>query len=301
MKAFVAVTDHHWFRFLRQRPELTEVNFWQPSGGRPFRALDVGEPFLFKLHHPEDFIVGGGFFAHWTQLPVSVAWDAFGAKNGAESPAAMRELAARYREAPDAREDYVVGCIVLQDPFFFDERNWIPAPEDFHPNVSFGKGYDLRARDGSALWESVMGRHGVRGSGSQLGIFAEPVLVRSRMGEGTFRVLVTDAYDRRCAVTGEAALPVLEATHVRPVREGGVHQVRNGILLRSDLRRLFDRGYLTITPKHRVRVSPRLAKEFGGGESYAGLDGAEVRLPHVAGDRPEPTLLAWHSESVFRG
>lgn len=34
MRAFVGVTDGDWFRFLRARPELDEVNFWQPGGGR---------------------------------------------------------------------------------------------------------------------------------------------------------------------------------------------------------------------------------------------------------------------------
>jgi putative restriction endonuclease len=34
--------------------------------------------FLFKLHSPVDFIVGGGVFAHASILPVSPAWDAFG-------------------------------------------------------------------------------------------------------------------------------------------------------------------------------------------------------------------------------
>jgi len=36
------------------------VNFWQPSGKQQFRALAPGELFLFKLHSPDNFIVGGG-------------------------------------------------------------------------------------------------------------------------------------------------------------------------------------------------------------------------------------------------
>jgi putative restriction endonuclease len=63
-------------------PGIDEVNFWQPGGGTPFRALESGEPFLFKLHSPHDYIVGGGFFAHSTSLPVSLAWEVFGEKNG---------------------------------------------------------------------------------------------------------------------------------------------------------------------------------------------------------------------------
>src|SRR5436190_1476722 len=39
MRAYVGVTDRDWYRFLLARPELDEVNFWQPSGGR-----DLDEP-----------------------------------------------------------------------------------------------------------------------------------------------------------------------------------------------------------------------------------------------------------------
>ena len=64
MRAYVAVTDRDWYRFLRDRPDLDAVNFWQPGGSRQFRSLKPGEPFLFKLHYPENKIVGGGMFAH---------------------------------------------------------------------------------------------------------------------------------------------------------------------------------------------------------------------------------------------
>jgi putative restriction endonuclease len=37
-----------------------EVNFWQPNSLRTFRALGEGELFLFKLHAPQNYIVGGG-------------------------------------------------------------------------------------------------------------------------------------------------------------------------------------------------------------------------------------------------
>jgi putative restriction endonuclease len=32
MKIYIGVTDSDWYRFLRSRPELDEVNFWQPGG-----------------------------------------------------------------------------------------------------------------------------------------------------------------------------------------------------------------------------------------------------------------------------
>src|SRR4051812_36273343 len=78
----VAVTDSDWFEHLRRRPDLPEVNFWAPSAN-PFRALQPGELFLFKLHAPRNYIVGGGVFAYANMLPCSLAWEAFGEANGA--------------------------------------------------------------------------------------------------------------------------------------------------------------------------------------------------------------------------
>ena len=83
----IAVTDGDWFDLLRQQPNLAEVNFWAPSSVG-FRALQPGEMFLFKLHAPRNYIVGGGIFAYATTLPCSLAWEAFREANGAnkESP-----------------------------------------------------------------------------------------------------------------------------------------------------------------------------------------------------------------------
>jgi putative restriction endonuclease len=72
MRLLVAITDSKWFDYLAElRPD--EVNFWQLSGSGSFRALSPGEPLLFKLHSPNDFIVGGGFFSHYAVLPASFA------------------------------------------------------------------------------------------------------------------------------------------------------------------------------------------------------------------------------------
>ena len=92
MNSFVGVTDDDWFAFLAAQEGLDEVNFWQPGGSHVFRALDPNELFLFKLHSPRNFIVGGGFFAHSTLCPVSLAWETFEKANGAESLDQLRVL-----------------------------------------------------------------------------------------------------------------------------------------------------------------------------------------------------------------
>ena len=55
MKFYVGITDGDWYRYLSSQTPLEEVNFRQPSGGRQFRVLQPGEPFLFKLHSPQNF------------------------------------------------------------------------------------------------------------------------------------------------------------------------------------------------------------------------------------------------------
>jgi putative restriction endonuclease len=305
VKAFVAVTDNDWLAFLSARPELEEVNFWTPSGV-PLARLQPGQPILFKLHAPQNRIAGGAFFAHFSELPVSLAWDTFGLANGAASFPEMRRRIERYRRIPpNPHEDYKVGCTILVDAFFFDQAHWIPTPQDFHPNVVRGKSYDLHQGSGRDLWEQVLGSRAlVRRAGAERvdgPMYGDGIVVRPRLGQGAFRVLVTDAYQRRCAVTGEKALPVLQAAHIRPVSEGGVHSLDNGLLLRSDVHALYDRGYVTVTPDLTFRVSRWLKDDFDNGEPYYPLSGSRIWTPSDEASRPATDLLEWHADTVFKG
>jgi putative restriction endonuclease len=128
----------------------------------------------------------------------------------------------------------------------------------------------------------------------------DPQLVRPRLGQGTFRIAVSDAYGKACAITNEHSLPVLEAAHIQPYGKHGPHEVSNGLLLRSDIHRLFDDGWVTVTPDFHFVVSRRLREEFDNGKTYYALDGNEIRLPRDPRDRPLPAFLQWHNEAVFR-
>src|SRR5882762_11934781 len=97
VRLVVAVTDGDWFDHLRVKSDLAEVNFWSPSATN-FRALEPGELFLFKLHSPRNFIVGGGVFAYANSLPCSLAWEAFGQANGTGSLGEMRSRIQKYRK-----------------------------------------------------------------------------------------------------------------------------------------------------------------------------------------------------------
>lgn len=309
MRFYVAVTDDDWFGYLSNGGPIDEVNFWQPSGGRQFRVLQPGEPFLFKLHSPKNYIVGGGFFSHFTILPVSFAWSTFTAKNGAQNEREMRARIARYRRVePSPFEDYEIGCILLQSPFFFPEDEWIPA-SDWAPNIVQGKSYDTEGETGLWIWQQIEDRLKLYAPSAPVTAeitreeprFGTPQLVLPRLGQGSFRVLVTDAYKRRCAFTGSPVLHVLEAAHIKPYGEGGPHSVTNGILFRQDVHTLFDRGYITVTPEYRLEVSRRIKEEFKNGHEYYSAHGKPIILPEATSLQPTAEFLNWHNQRVFLG
>jgi putative restriction endonuclease len=112
--------------------------------------------------------------------------------------------------------------------------------------------------------------------------------------------MVMDAYERRCAITGERTLPVLEAAHIWPFAAEKKHEVRNGILMRSDIHRLYDRGLVTVKPDLSFHVSPSIARDYFNGKVYYELDGKTIRAPRFESMLPDPESLAWHVSKVFR-
>ena len=305
MKLFVGVTNNEWFRLLAER-KPDEVNFWRPRSQMDFKALQPGDLFLFKLHSPFDFIAGGGVFVRHTFLPLPLAWQAFGDKNGVPDYDTFERRILEHRSPGELSRQ--IGCTILVEPFFWPREAWIPVPSDWSKNIVTGKGYPVTSATGAALWAEVQARL-ANVDPNPFGTavaepperYGAPVTIRPRLGQGAFRVEVTDAYERKCAITGEKTLPALEAGHIRPYAKNGPHEIRNGLLLRSDLHNLFDLGYLTVTLDYRVQVSRRIREEFQNGRHYYALHGQPLSvLPQHEPARPAPEFLEWH-HGIFKG
>ncbi|TDE33472.1 HNH endonuclease [Actinomadura sp. 6K520] len=310
MKVYVGVTDGEWSRFLAERPEINEVNFWRPSSANAFRVLSPGEPFFFKSHYPENRIVGGGVYSGFARLRASEAWALYGEGNGASSLELMRARINHYRrEGISPREDPVIGCVLLRDVRFFSVHQRMRPPVDFASNIVQGKSYDLGSVADiyyfQGLISQLLGQE-VNVDDSRTwhrpgAVYGDRRLTPQRLGQTAFKAVVLTAYEGHCAITGSKIRPVLQAAHVKPLPAGGEHRLDNGILLRSDVHTLFDRGYLGLDSKHRLLVSSRLRDEFGNGEQYYRQAGKQIRLPDRRADRPNAKFLEWHADVVFRG
>lgn len=321
MLGFIATTDQKWFEFLSTRPELDEVNFWAPSGRATLKSVPPGSPFLFKLKSPHHAIGGFGFLGPVTTVPMSLAWEAFGEKNGAPDLPTMAARIRKYRSRFDSIGsapgfDPPVGCRMILQPTFFKREDWVPAPHNWAMNIVQGKTYDLQRGEGLRVWEACVERLAalkrrlpepvVMDADQQGPRYGKKQIYRPRLGQGSFRLAVTDAYDRACAVTGEHSLPVLDSAHIQSYADGGPHEVSNGILLRADLHRLYDKGYVTVTPDYEFRVSGALKDEFENGRVYYELEEGlrergTILLPTQQSLHPDRERLAWHHEIRFRG
>jgi len=313
MRIFIAITDNNWYHLHASRTNVEEVNFWRPSPAANFVALQPGELMLFKLHAPLNFIAGGGFFTRFLHLPIDLAWDAFGEGNGVASLQEMRERISKYRHIKlNPGNNPNVGCIMLAEPFFWARELWIPTPPEFSRYNQQGQGFDSESGPGQSLWRAVSERLryapppdvntaiATMAAIESAGV-GRPKIVLPRLGQGSFRVLLTDFYDRRCALTGERTLPVLDAAHITPYCISKRHELSNGLLMRSDLHRLFDGGYLTVDPVERkVIVSNRIRQEFENGKEYYRLEGRVIREPHDLTIRPLSENLEYHAYNVFR-
>lgn len=314
MKFYLGVTDNNWYNYLSGiSPE--DINFWQPSGTFNFKVLSPGAPFLFKLKYPLNAIGGIGFFSSHTFLPVSVAWDTFKNRNGCYSFDEFKRMILNYR-SDKGNFNPTIGCIILTNPLFFVPEDWIEVPNDWGKSIVQGKSYETSEIVGRELWDKIELRlnkylitNSIDEGKSQL-ILEEPsspnygnsILTKVRLGQGAFRVLVTDAYFRRCSITGEKTLPVLEAAHIKPYAESGPHFISNGILLRSDLHKLFDNGYITITNNYNIEVSSRIKAEFENGKEYYQYHGKElIFLPSREIDKPNARYIDWHNSNIYRG
>ncbi|MEW6511719.1 MAG: HNH endonuclease [Bacteroidota bacterium] len=306
MKLYVGVTDNRWFTYnAERRPD--EVNFWRPGGRSGFAALEQGAPFLFKLHSPENFIAGGGFFYEFSKLPISLAWRVFGEKNGCPDLPALRKAIIKYKEnAPPPGTDPIIGCIVLAIPFFFPRELWIPPPLNFKPNTVQGKTYETSSGTGKRIWNEVLARLGTQPGYLEL----EPEIrkkgplyvVEGRIGQSGFRTSLIEAYHRRCAISQERTMPALEASHIKPYNQSGPNKVSNGLLLRADLHQIFDEGYITITTDFRIEVSKRIKQEYENGREYYRFNGLLLpNLPDSPHERPDRSFIQWHNENLFRG
>jgi hypothetical protein len=120
--------------------------------------------------------------------------------------------------------------------------------------------------------------------------------IKVRRGQREFRRKLLLAYESKCAVTECDCVDALDAAHIYPYRGTKTNLTDNGLIMRGDIHTLFDLYLLGIRPSdHRIVLAPKLRNG-----SYAGMDGARLRLPKHKADRPNRKALLLRYEEFER-
>ena len=309
MQFYLGVTDNQWFRTLRTQ-QATECNFWMPSG-QTFAALQPGQEFVFKLKAPMSMIGGGGTYVRSQQLPVRMAWEVFGSANGTQTFEGFQQKILGYRAKTDGPIDRnpMITCVVLEGTVFFRDADCFAVPTDWSSNIVTGKKHTTDNPIHAAVWQRYDGLRtmyrqyhpdkAMRQLVDEPARYGTDYTTAARLGQAAFRLDVLNAYNQRCAMTGEHTPLVLHAAHIKPYAAAGTHAVQNALLLRSDFHLLFDAGYLTVDDSYRIVVSPRIESEYANGVRYRDRAGQGIHLPQAIAARPDIAALRWHQDNVF--
>jgi putative restriction endonuclease len=272
----ISPTDIDWFYFLREVGYNSEINFWTPTPWN-ISKLSEGDKLYFMLKSPIRKIGGNGQFLKYINMTVDDAWNKFGRKNGCNSKQELIRRLDKYKSKRSSCEkgilDAQIGCLILNNVEFFDDNDFLDLKEhnvEFPINIVKIKYYEGNSlnNDAESFWDNF----------TLISETAEKtkknVKISERNGQGNFRAKITYAYSNRCCISGETTVELLEAAHIQPYIDERSNHVKNGLLLRADLHKLYDNGLMYIDDDFLIHISPQVKSNH-----YQNYNNKKIELP----------------------
>jgi integrase len=114
---------------------------------------------------------------------------------------------------------------------------------------------------------------------------------KKRESAQKFRRMIIKSYNGKCSITDEDTLEALEACHIQDYVNDNSNHHQNGILLRADLHKLYDKRLLLIDEDYRVKISNNITSDY-----YKQFDGMKLRLPKDEANNPSKKALIFHND-----
>lgn len=131
------------------------------------------------------------------------------------------------------------------------------------------------------------------------------VVVKQRINQNAFRIMILNNYNETCAITGINDSRLLIASHIIPWsdREDTRLNPENGICLSALYDKAFDKGLISISPDdYTVMVSTSLRDALTD-KAYKNhfeiIEHKKIFLPEE--HKPDTSFLQYHMENVFVG
>lgn len=128
-------------------------------------------------------------------------------------------------------------------------------------------------------------------------------IIKQRVNQSFFRSTILASYNLKCAITGLSISDFLIASHIVPWAKDKKNRLnpRNGICLNSIHDKAFDKGYITITPDFKVKLSPifhEYKKDSSISDFFLKYDNRKIALPDKFS--PSKEFLDYHYNEIFK-
>jgi len=128
-------------------------------------------------------------------------------------------------------------------------------------------------------------------------------IIKQRVNQNFFRSTILSSYNQKCCITGLNIPDFLVASHIKPWRADEVNRLNphNGLCLNSIHDKAFDKGFITVSPDYKIKVSKYFddyKKDTAVIEFFLKYENQSIILP----DRflPSKELLDWHYSTLFK-
>ncbi len=310
-KLLICRVPHNWYELIRANyitNGSAKVNVWYPSGAEheDFSVAEPGTPALFVLTDPNEreFIAGGGFFQRTEEMPLQKAWNLYGVRNGVMD---FEDFKARNRALGGKDEDPIV-CSVISGTFIFARTDAVYIPDEFQESFKTYERKELPMNEPICKYLSKVAlqrrnpelQEG-RSENDWPGIYVMASQRNSFSLSSLFQTRMMKLYDFKCAITGCTSRPVLDVAHIKTMFDDNFQSENNGIVMRTDLHRLFSQGYMTAFYNDKgeveLEVSDTLKDECA--DEYLKYQGTILSLPEDKIYWPSREYLEWHRKIRF--
>lgn len=128
-------------------------------------------------------------------------------------------------------------------------------------------------------------------------------IIKQRVNQNFFRSTILSSYNVKCCITGLSISEFLVASHIIPWKKDKNNRLNphNGLCLNSIHDKAFDKGFITITPDYKIKVS-KCFDDFKKDESvtdfFLKYENQSIILP----DRflPSKEFLDYHHHQIFK-
>ncbi|TDG35679.1 HNH endonuclease [Pedobacter changchengzhani] len=128
-------------------------------------------------------------------------------------------------------------------------------------------------------------------------------LIRVRVNQSFFRSTILASYNQKCCITGLSIPDFLVASHIVPWKKDKANRLNphNGLCLNSIHDKAFDRGFITITPDFKIKISDYFkdySKENAVSDLFLKYENQTITLPDKF--LPSQHFLDFHYQNIFR-